>query len=125
MLDFERHLQAPAKFSHESLVAVAFLAAEMKIAVGGYDVVSQPEKDVEQRHRVGTAAHGCNNRGPRSRKTMRYDEIFNLFDEMRFFHNAKRCYNNFFKSSTFGSAFFNFSGISSEVLYVATPKGLS
>lgn len=34
-------------------------------------------------------------------------------------------YSNFFNSSMSGNACFNFSGISSEVLYVATPNGLS
>ena len=34
-------------------------------------------------------------------------------------------YSSFFNSSISGNACFNFSGISSEVLYVATPKGLS
>ena len=34
-------------------------------------------------------------------------------------------YSKFFNSSISGKACFNFSGISSEVLYVATPNGLS
>ena len=34
-------------------------------------------------------------------------------------------YSSFFNSSISGNACFNFSGISSEVLYVATPNGLS
>ena len=39
--------------------------------------------------------------------------------------SASLFYSNFFNSSMSGNACFNFSGISSEVLYVATPNGLS
>ena len=88
MLHLKFNTSRRANTSGKCLITIAFIASQMKIAMHRQHLVAQRQQHLEQRHRIGTSAHSGNNRGPRSRKTMRYDEIFNLFDEMRFFHNA-------------------------------------
>ena len=54
--DEDFHAKLAAEILGKSPVAVAFLAAQVKIAVERHHRVAQPEEHRQQRHRVGPAA---------------------------------------------------------------------